>query len=415
MKGPETAETRDLQAEVTPSLNYDLFPDIASAPRAGARATGTIPSQMLRELADEGVIRASTRFTVEQIQPSSFDLRLGPVAYRVRASFLPAGRTTVEGRLARVTMDEMDISDPTLFERGCVYVVPLMEELALPRDVWGKANPRSTTGRLDIFVRLITDYCTEFDRVIPGYTGKLYAEIVPRTFGVILQEGLRLNQLRLVRGRHQQGDPTLNRLNASEPLVYNEDGQPGEAIIESGLRLSIDLQGKGGSEVVGYKAKPHAPAVDFQKIDHYESIDFWEPVTASRIAGGLVLNPGDFYIFASKERVSVPPEYAAELVPFDPAMGEFRIHYAGFFDPGFGYGGEAPVKGAAAVLEVRSHDVPFLVDDGQMVGRLVFEPLLKRPDMLYGSKKLGSSYQAQGLALSTQFRRGEADTDRRSA
>ncbi len=399
----EDGEPAALKEQLTPSLNYDLFPEIEPEVREERRTTGTLPSQMLEALARKGVIRAAKPFADQQFQPASFDLRLGPVAYRVRASFLPAGRLTVEGKLESVAMDEIDITRPALFEKGCVYVVPLLEELKLPRDVYGKANPRSTTGRLDIFVRLITDYGTEFDRVIPGYTGKLYAEIVPRTFGVILQEGIRLNQLRLLRGRHKQGDPTLNRLNQEEPLVYNEEGQPEEPNIESGLRLRIDLAGKGGSDIVGYKAKQHAPAIDFRKVNHYDPVEFWEPVYASHIKNGLVLNPRDFYVFASKERVSVPPHMAAELVPFDPALGEFRIHYAGFFDPGFGYGGEA-VKGAAAVLEVRSHDIPFLVDDGQMVGRLVFEPLIERPDKTYGAK-LGSSYQAQSLALSKQFKR----------
>ncbi len=389
--------------EVTPTFNYDLFPDVERQ-REGKRTTGTIPSQMLEALAEQGAITAAKPFAEKQIQPASFDLRLGPVAYRVQASFLPAGRTTVQGKIAKLAMDEIDLTRPVFFERGCVYVVPLLEELRLPRDVYGKANPRSTTGRLDIFVRLITDYGTEFDRVIPGYTGKLYAEIVPRTFGVILQEGLRLNQLRLLRGRHKQGDPTLSRLNEEEPLVYNESGLPEEPNIEAGLRLSLDLQGKGGSDIVGYKAKRHAPALDFQKVDHYDPLDFWDPMYASRVTKGLVLNPGDFYIFASKERVCVPPDFAAELVPFDAALGEFRIHYAGFFDPGFGYGGDV-VKGAASVLEVRSHDIPFLVDDGQMVGRLVFEPLIDRPDKIYGAQ-LGSSYQLQNLALSRQFKRG---------
>ena len=391
------------QTDIIPTLNYDLFPDIEQVERAGRRTTGTLPSQMLEALVEQGAIRAAKPFAEEQIQPSSFDLRLGPVGYRVQASFLPAGRHTVESRLKQLVMDEIDLQEPTLFEKGCVYVVPLLEELRLPRDVYGKANPRSTTGRLDIFTRLIADYGTEFDRVIAGYCGKLYAEIVPRTFGVILQEGIRLNQLRLLRGRHKQGDPTLARLNEEEPLVYNERGQPEEPKIESGLRLSIDLQGKGGSEIVGYKAKQHAPAVNFQRVDFYDSLDFWDPVYAGRVTKGLVLNPGDFYIFASKERVSVPPDYAAELVAFDATIGEFRIHYAGFFDPGFGYGGDA-VKGAAAVLEVRSHDIPFLVDDGQMVGRLVFEPLIEKSDKIYGAK-LGSSYQAQSLALSKQFKR----------
>lgn len=402
----EEPSPRPLGGQILTALNYDLFPDIEPQPRGAPRTTGTFPSQMLEALLEEGAISASKPFAEKQIQPSSFDLRLGPVAYRVQASFLPVGRMKVEGKLQKLVMDEIDLTRAALFEKGCVYLVPLLEQLRLPRDVYGKANPRSTTGRLDIFTRLITDYGMEFDRVIPGYTGKLYAEIVPRTFGVILQEGIRLNQLRLIRGRHRQGDPTLSRLNEEEPLVYNEEGLPEEPTIEGGLRLSIDLKGKRGADVVGYKAKKHAPAIDFKKVDYYDPLEFWDPVHASRIANGLVLNPGDFYIFASKERVSVPPHFAAELVPFDAAIGEFRIHYAGFFDPGFGYGGDA-VKGAAAVLEVRSHDIPFLVDDGQMVGRLVFEPLIEKPDRIYG-EKLGSAYQSQSLALSKQFRRGEA-------
>ncbi len=379
-----------------------LFPELDKDLRDLSYTTGTLPAQDIEALIEAANILGARPIAEDQIQPSSLDLRLGPVAYRVQAGYLPGERSTVEAKLDKVLMSEIDITRPTLFERNCVYIVPLLEELRLPHDISAKANPRSTTGRLDIFTRLIADYGTEFERVPHGYKGKLYAEILPRTFGVILQQGLSLNQLRFVRGSPLPADAHLTRLSEEGTLVYSQDGTPVEPRIAKGLRISINLCGDSGAGIIGFKAKNVTPAIDFAVRDCYDPDDFWDPVYAGKHKS-IVLNPGDFYIFGSQERVSVPPDAAAEMVPYDPAMGEFRIHYAGFFDPGFGYGG-TDVKGATAVLEVRSHGVPFLIEDGQVVGRLIYERLLAPPKKIYGTAS-GSSYQYQGLLLSRQFKR----------
>lgn len=384
----------------SPDEVLSLFPELERDLESLSYRTGTLPSQDIENLIAGGRIGASVPITERQIQPASLDLRLGPVAYRAQASVLPGERSTVESKLRRTLMTELDITRPTPFEKGCVYIVPLLEELRLPSVIWGKANPRSTTGRLDILTRLITDYSTEFERVSPGYRGRLYAEIFPRTFNVVLSEGVSLNQLRFLRGTPTPADSHLARASETQPLVYDPEGTPLPPRISKGLLLSIDLKGRDRSSVVGYKAKDVAPAIDYAKVDHYDPLEFWDPLYSGQ-QRGIVLNPGEFYILASKEWVSVPPHFAAEMVPYDPSMGEFRVHYAGFFDPGFGYGS---ARGAAAVLEVRSHGVPFLLEDEQVVGRLVFERLAAPPRKLYGTAS-GSSYQGQGLLLSKQFRR----------
>jgi dCTP deaminase len=359
---------------------------------------GIIPSQKIAELIGNGYIHAAAQIGVEQIQPSSIDLRLGSVAYRVRASFLPSRESTVARKLQEFTLHELDLTRPAVLEKGCVYIVPLMEELKLPAQISGKVNPKSSTGRLDIFTRAITDYGRQFEFVPAGYTGKLYAEVVPRTFSVLVKQGARLSQLRLSYGDAASSDADLVRLDQDERLVYlGEESET--ASIAKGLRLSVDL---GEQEIIGYRAKKHASLIDLDKINHYEPSEFWDTIYRTRNRD-LVLDPEDFYILASKEKVRIPPMFAAEMVPYDPSVGEFRIHYAGFFDPGFGYGMD-DIKGTRAVLEVRSHEVPFLLEDGQEVGSLVFERLMCPPDKLYG-QGIGSNYQKQGLALSKHFRK----------
>ena len=382
--------TRDVK-----SLFPDLERDIQSF------STGILPSQEIEALVDKRAIRGAIAVTREQIQPSSIDLRLGSTAYRVRASFLPGKKETVARKIEDLCMHVIDLSTPAVLEKGCVYIVPLAEELHLTHDISAKANPKSTTGRLDIFTRLITDYGTEFERVPAGYKGKLYVEVVPRTFSVLIAQGTKLNQLRFMRGNPPPSDKQHRELDERESLVYLADESRGQANIADGLWVSVDLEGTATSSVIGYKAKKHAPLVDLSKINHYEPLDFWDPiprVTDKR----LVLDPNDFYILVSKEKIRVPPNFAAEMVAYDPSVGEFRIHYAGFFDPGFGYGSD-DIRGTRAVLEVRSHEVPFLIEDGQTVGRLIYERLLEKPKKIYGSG-IGSSYQSQGLALSKQFK-----------
>jgi len=365
--------------------------------------TGILPSQAIEELIAAGHIAADPAVAPEQIQPSSLDLRVGPVAYRIRASFLSSRNARVIDKLQDNHLYKIDLTRPAVLERGCAYIAPLMEELSLPADISGKANPKSTTGRLDVFTRLITDYGSEFERVPAGYKGRLYTEIVPRTFSIVMEQGARLNQLRLRRGNPPPSDTELERLHEQETLVYSEDELPAEALISNkSLWLSVDLSGEEGSEIIGYKARRNTPLIDLSRINHYDPLEYWEPIHRTR-SRSLVLDPRDFYILASKERVRIPLSFAAEMVPYDPSVGEFRIHYAGFFDPGFGYGAD-DIKGTHAVLEVRSHEVPFLLEDGQTVGRLVFERLLSVPNKIYG-QGIGSSYQHQRLALSKQFRR----------
>jgi dCTP deaminase len=367
---------------------------------AQARTTGILPSQEISNLIARGNISAAPAINPDHIQPASLDLRLGDMAHRVRASFLPGPNSTVETKIKELRMARIDLTGAPVLEKDCVYIIPLVEELNLPENISGKANPKSTTGRLDIFTRLITDYGTEFDRVPPGYKGKLYAEVVSRTFTVSLRAGMRLSQLRFVQGNPRSSDSAIRGLDREDPLVYDEDS-PGKARIERGLRITVNLEGAEG-EIIAYKAKRYAPAIELDKINFYATEEFWE-VRHQNASKNLILEPGDFYILASKERVSVPPEFAAEMVPFDPSDGEFRIHYAGFFDPGFGHG-SGDIKGTPAVLEVRAHEVPFLMEHGQLVGRLNYMPLLSRPNKIYGTN-IGSSYQHQALTLSKQFRK----------
>jgi dCTP deaminase len=387
-------------------MNLDaplLFPELL--PRsASPRTTGLLPSQRLLELIETGHIRAGSCGPIEmnQIQPSSLDLRFGPVAYRVEASFLPNSSMTVARKLADLKAEAIDLSAPTTFGRREIYIVPLQEELTLPENYWAKANPKSSTGRLDVFIRLITDYGSSFEETGEGYRGKLYAEVIPLTFPIIVRIGARLNQLRIRRGSPLLYDKYLVALHGQQPIVYSPEALPVEPIISDGLKLSVDLVGVRGSEIVGYKARRDTPPIDLANVNHYEVSAFWEPIyrTDSR---SIVLEPGEFYILTSKEKVTVAPHLAAEMLPFDPAVGEFRIHYAGFFDPGFGWSADRST-GSHAVLEVRAHEVRSHLEHGQIVGRLNYEYLIARPDKLYGGP-IGSSYQAQGLTLSKHFKR----------
>jgi dCTP deaminase len=380
-----------------------LFPEMAGENAEASRAEGMLPSQAIRALIASGAIRATPDITEKQIQPASLDLRLGEVGYRVRASFVPQNREVEAGvESAGLLMGRVDLTKPTVLEKGCVYIVPLMEELALPEKMWARANPKSSTGRLDIFTRLITDYGMEFEQVRDGYKGRLYAEIASRTFSVVVRAGMTLNQLRFVQGKPTPSDHATSALDREEGLVYGEEGNAAKALIrKQSLLVSANLQGATPSEIVAYKARENAPAIDLANINHYDPDDFWE-MRRNIGSRGLILDPGGFYILASKERVSVPPDWASEMVSIDQEIGEFRIHYAGFFDPGFGYGSD--VRGTRAVLEVRAHEVPFLIEHGQIMGRLMYLPLLSRPDKIYGAD-IGSSYQRQGLALSKHFRK----------
>lgn len=370
-----------------------LFPDDV---KSGAR-TGILPFQSINNMLREHEIWSKSEILADQVQPASIDLRLGPTAWRVRASFLPGPDSTVLDKMQQLDAYPVDISAGAVLERGCVYVVPLLESLNLKSGVIAFANPKSSTGRLDILTRLIGDRSSNFDRLERGYQGPLYVEIAPRTFSVVVRAGSRLNQLRFRRGSPVIAASELQRLHESGQLVSAEDTAQNFAERKM-LRLSVDLHGTGKGALIGYRAKKHTDRIDLEKIAHYEPMEFWEPIHYHRDPP-LILDPNDFYILVTKEAVRIPPDYAAEMVAYDTSVGEFRVHYAGFFDPGFGWG-DAVSK---AVLEVRSHEVPFTFEDGQTVGWLHYERMAGKPDRLYGAG-LKSNYQGQSLALAKQFK-----------
>jgi dCTP deaminase len=379
----------------------------APEPAETERSTGLLASQMLREAVMVGrEVLSPQPIADAQIQPASIDLRLGEIAYRVRASFLPGAHASVRDKLDLLAMHRIDLTQGAVLEKDCVYIVPLFEYVALRKRTSALANPKSSIGRLDVFARVITDYGTEFDRVREGYKGPLYAEISPRSFSILVRTGSSLVQLRIRRGSPVFSDTALRRLHEEVGLVETPAGAaPAREAVRDGLAFTVDVAGEASDGIVGYKARRHTDLIDVDRIHYYDPRDFWEPVHSHRAPAGpdgIVLDPHDFYILASREAVVVPPDHAAEMLPYHTFVGEFRVHFAGFFDPGFGFS-ETGGSRSRAVLEVRSHEVPFLIEHGQIVGRLVYERLIARPDKLYG-RDIGSSYQSQGLALSKHFR-----------
>ena len=355
--------------------------------------TGVLPSQKIKDMIINSQIILTNPVDIDQVQPASLDLRLGEKAYRVRASFLAGSKNSVADRLSNFKMHEIDLRNGAVLEKGCVYVVPLMESLALPKNINAVANAKSSTGRLDLFTRCITDHGIEFDRIEKGYTGPLYAEISPRSFSVLVKPGMRLNQIRFRKGKSVLSDNELSKMHNDIGLV------DGPAQIDQGLGFSVDLDLPNG--LVGYRAKPHTGLINLDNISYYNIDDYWEPVFAHEKR--IILDPGAFYILVSREAVHIPPNCAAEMAPYLAMVGEFRVHYAGFFDPGFG-NTEAGGKGSRGVLEVRCHEAPFALEHGQSVGRLVYERMSEVPDILYGAD-LKSNYQGQGLKLSKHFKK----------
>ena len=372
---------------------------------------GVLPDHALRGAARDGWISASTPLTDIQFQPSSLDLRLGPVAYQLRASFLPY-REPVQTRLRQndftdvdLVIDELSLTSGATFQRGSVYLVPLQESLALPRDVRGRCDPKSTTGRLDIFTRVIADDTARFDEIEAGYHGPLYVEVSPQSFPVRVYAGTSLSQLRLLSGATALSDSALERLYRETPLLFDDDGRPippSRRVINDGLCMGVDLSGRLTDGIIGYRAHANPPVVDLNRVGFYDPQEFWEPIKRSS-RDSYILEANRFYILASKERIRVPPEYAAEMVVYDAGAGEIRTHYAGFFDPGFGYGA-GDVLGTKVVMEVRAREVPFMVYDGQTSFKVGLERLASPPERVYGVG-LGSSYQHQTLTLSKHFRR----------
>lgn len=359
------------------------------------RAIGILPSQAISHMIADGEVVLAEPAAEGQVQPASLDLRLGAVAYRVRASFLPRPGGKVQGKLDELALHTISLSQGAVLEMGCVYIVPLLETLALPADIEASANPKSSTGRLDVFTRVIADGVGAFDQIPRGYHGPLYAEICPQTFPIVVRKGSRLSQIRFRNGPAADGDDVLRDLQTKERLVSAEN-----ADIAGGIALTVDLAGDRNG-LVGFRARRHTGVVDVDRVGAYPIEDYWDPIHV-KDKHRLILDPDQFYILASKEAVHVPPTHAAEMVPFNPLVGEFRVHYAGFMDPGFGHAA-AGGNGSRVVLEVRSHKVPFILEDGQIIGRLIYERMIETPATLYG-QGLKSNYQGQGLKLSKHFK-----------
>jgi dCTP deaminase len=390
------------------------------------RTKGVLPIQKIKLLAQIGVIKTPNEFPLQegQFQPNSLDLRLGTIAHRVRCSFLPENET-VDEKLAKLTQHSFSIDEGAVLEPNCTYIIPLLEEIHFPDNsvfsqfkkgrgksgdsihlfteekLSARTNPKSSTGRLDIFTRVITDYSHRFEEIVPGYSGKLYLEVVPKSFPIRVRTGQRLNQLRIRHGFSLLSDEDILRTHHSDPFLFNDAGNPvhiDDLKVNNGLFMSVSLQNQKG-QVVGYKAKKNRDLIDLDSIGHYKVSEFWDPIFMNQ-DDYLILEPEAFYIFASKERCRIPSHLAAEMVPYDTGSGELRTHYAGFFDSGFG--GLKTEGGARAVLEVRSHDVPFLIEDGQTFFRMVFEPNTEIPELIYG-RDIKSNYQGQDLKLSKHF------------
>lgn len=370
--------------------------------------SGILPAHSIRNMLEDGQITVDRHVDADQVQPASLDLRLGKIAYRVQASFLPGAHKSVTQRLGELSLHEINLTNGAVLETNCVYIVPLLESLNLEQDISAMTNPKSSTGRIDVFTRVIIDYGQEFDKIPAGFEGQLYAEISPRTFPILVRTGSRLSQIRFRLGSANNSDAELQQLHKDHGLVHLPKDSNFEINIDNGIAFRVDLEGietdgQIGPNLVGYRAKRHSGLIDVDKKAALPIGDFWEPIYANRTQS-LVLDPDQFYILASKEAVHVPPNYAAEMVPYNTLVGEFRVHYAGFFDPGFGHDA-AGGHGSRGVLEMRSHDVPFILEDGQIIGRLVYEKLTDTPEELYGQLST-SNYQAQGLKLSKHFKNG---------
>lgn len=364
--------------------------------------SGILTYRLLRHLVETGVVRAEHPITTVQYQPASLDLRLGKVAYRIRSSFVP-GNLSVEDVLHDLQMYTIDLDANGILEKNQVYLVPLQESLYLPQSLRARANPKSTTGRLDMLTRVISDYNARFDDVQSGYCGKLYLEIVPKSFTVRVKPGLSLNQLRFIQGECLLDDQELSALYQRIPLLYDSADAPISrdiACIQDGLLMRVDLQGEKNQGIIGYKARKNSDIIDLTRICFYQVNDFWERIQRQK-NDQLILEPEEFHLLCSQEKVRIPPDYSAEMVAYDTGAGEFRVHYAGFFDPGFGYG-NGDIPGTYAVLEVRSHDVPYRISHSQPFCKIQYAHNVERPEVVYGVD-LDSNYQRQKLSLSKQF------------
>jgi len=392
---------------------------VTTTPASGRRAEtvgrdadasgGVLPAQRLRAaIADEWIVAGEWRIPRESVQPASIDLRLGERAWALRCSFLPDSDSTVEQKVADLAFEQIDLRDGATLERDRPYLVPLVEQLRLPDGVRAKANPKSSTGRLDVFTRVLTDRSHRFDEIAPGYEGRLYLEVVPRTFAIRVKTGLALNQVRLIDGDGRLSDSELLDLHGDVPLLFVDERPLAPASLSLGEGLFLGLDASGGPDsTVGYRAKKNSLPLDLTQVGALRWQDYWEPVHPEA-KQRIVLEPEVFYLLLSREGVSIPPSFAAEMLAYDPTAGELRTHYAGFFDPGFGYARSGALGGSRAALEVRARDVSFMVEHGQPVCKLAFERMAEEPDVLYG-EDVKSNYQGQQTMLSKHFRAHGAD------
>lgn len=366
---------------------------------------GYLNYQLLKEVVQREFID-SPKFKIksDQYQPASLDLRIGEKAYRIRSSFLPDS-DLVENKLNKLKMYEIDLRDGGVLEKEGMYLIPILEELKLPEYIKGETNPKSTTGRLDIFSRIVTNRNHRFDEIKCGYEGKLYLQLISRSFTVKVKTGYTFSQLRLLTDANELSDDELKDIHVKTPLLFNDDGRPlhtNEVIFYNGLFISVSLSGIGKNRLIGYRAKKNSSILDLSQVDYYEISEFWDPIYENNNSF-LILEPEEFYILVSKEKVRIPLEYVGEMIAYEPNSGELRSHYAGFFDPGFGYGNDGSVLGTRAILEVRAHDAPFMVEHGQTFCKLHFKKVISPPEVAYGDNKLNSHYQSQNLTLSKQF------------
>jgi dCTP deaminase len=364
---------------------------------------GVLPSQLLRDaISREWIVAGAFRIPPESVQPASVDLRLGDHAWALRCSFLPDSNSTVEEKIEGLAFEKIDLRDGATLERDRPYLVPLIEQLRLPEDIRAKANPKSSTGRLDVFTRVLTDRNHRFDEIGAGYGGTLYLEIVPRSFAIRVRTGLALNQVRLISGEARLNDEELQAVHEQRPLLYLDSHPVGESELSlaDGLFLSLEVS-ESTDSIVGYRAKKNSLPIDLTRAGGLQWTEYWEPVRPER-GRRIVLEPEVFYLLLSAEGVSIPPSYAAEMLAYDPTAGELRTHYAGFFDPGFGYSQDGGTHGSRAALEVRARDVSFMVEHRQPVCKLAFERMTEDPDVLYG-EDVGSNYQGQQTMLSKHF------------
>lgn len=377
-----------------------------NTPQPGGK--GIWPSQWLAKAIESQMIAVSdasgsTAIDESQIQPASLDLRLGDHAYRLKCSFLPGKNDIIADRLKTFAIGPaIDIQGGAILERNRPYLIPLQETLALSGSVRAKTNPKSSTGRLDVFTRVIADRTPRFDEVRSRYRGPLYLEVVPRSFAIMVKTGQSLNQLRFISGNPLVSDPDIKALHRELPLLYRENLPLDRRDVRTshGLFLTLDLVRR-GQEPVGFRAKRNSNLIDLSLVGGHETDDYWEPVIPDQ-GNRIVLEPEEFYLLMSAEAIRIPPRLAAEMTAFDPSSGELRTHYAGFFDPGFGHDVDGMYNGSRAALEVRAHDVPFAIENRQRVCKLSFEWMVEEPSLLYGAAR-GSHYQGQETTLSKHF------------